>query len=116
MKIINNFGKLDKLESDIDASCIGAFDGIHLGHQQLITETKKISNNFQIITFDQVPKIKMDKRRTTGPYNSRKLRPLINPHLKNELFKTFKPKLTFDGDLILNKESTNYLFQLFLNN
>ena len=92
MKIINNFGKLDKLESDIDASCIGAFDGIHLGHQQLINETKKISNNFQIITFDQVPKIKMDKRRTTGPYNSRKLRPLINPHLKNDLFKSFKPK------------------------
>ena len=39
-----------------DVTCIGAFDGVHLGHQALINMAKSISTKYQILTFDPVPK------------------------------------------------------------
>ena len=39
-----------------EVTCIGAFDGVHLGHQALINMAKSISTKYQILTFDPVPK------------------------------------------------------------
>ena len=39
-----------------EVTCIGAFDGVHLGHQALINTAKSISSKYQILTFDPVPK------------------------------------------------------------
>ena len=39
-----------------EVTCIGAFDGVHLGHQALINMAKSISSKYQILTFDPVPK------------------------------------------------------------
>ena len=39
-----------------DVTCIGAFDGVHFGHQALINMAKSISTKYQILTFDPVPK------------------------------------------------------------
>lgn len=56
MKIYNEFAIHDKVEIPSDASCLGAFDGIHLGHQKLFENARAKYSNFQIITFDIVPK------------------------------------------------------------
>jgi riboflavin kinase/FMN adenylyltransferase len=36
--------------------CLGYFDGIHLGHQKLILEAKKIKRPLALLTFDRNPK------------------------------------------------------------
>ncbi len=62
MKTYLSFSKDDSIESLVDATCIGAFDGVHKGHVELIKKTKEISENFQIVTFNVIPKIYFDKQ------------------------------------------------------
>ena len=62
MNIYDHFSSKDVVNSEIDISCIGAFDGLHLGHLELIKSTFNCSNNFQIITFDTLPKIFFNKK------------------------------------------------------
>ena len=76
-----NFGRKDVIESDIDVTCIGAFDGLHKGHIELINKTKQISNNFQIVTFNEIPKI----------YFNNSLKPLLDNKKRNIIFKKLKP-------------------------
>ena len=45
MKIYDNFGKDDSITSDVEVTCIGAFDGVHKGHIELINKTKEINKN-----------------------------------------------------------------------
>ena len=93
-----NFGENDFIESDIDVTCIGAFDGIHRGHLELINKTKQISNNYQIVTFNEIPKI----------YFNNALKPLLDNEKRNNIFKQLKPTnliyLKFDE---INKVSTD---------
>jgi len=56
MNIYESFTQKDFVNTQSDITCLGAFDGVHLGHQKLIEEAKKIDTNFQLITFDIVPK------------------------------------------------------------
>ncbi len=56
MKIYKNFTSDNYIDEDISAVCIGGFDGVHLGHQELLKFTKQSSNNYQIVTFDTLPK------------------------------------------------------------
>jgi riboflavin kinase/FMN adenylyltransferase len=44
------------LDAKPEVTCIGAFDGVHLGHQALVNMAKSISSKYQILTFDPVPK------------------------------------------------------------
>ncbi len=81
MKIYDNFGFNDSIESDIEVTCIGAFDGLHKGHIELINRTKEINNNFQIVTFNVIPKLYFDKR----------LKPLLDNENKNNIFSDLKP-------------------------
>jgi len=56
MNIYESFSQKDFVNTKSEIACLGAFDGVHLGHQKLIEETQKIDTNFQLITFDIVPK------------------------------------------------------------
>ena len=81
MKIYDNFGKDDSITSDVEVTCIGAFDGVHKGHIELINKTKEINKNFQIVTFDEIPKLFFDKS----------LKPLLGNESKNNIFNDLKP-------------------------
>ena len=81
MKIYDNFGKDDSIASDVEVTCIGAFDGVHKGHIELINKTKEINKNFQIVTFDEIPKLYFDKS----------LKPLLDNKNKNNIFNDLKP-------------------------
>ena len=81
MKIYDNFGKDDAIKSDVEVTCIGAFDGVHKGHIELINKTKEINNNFQIVTFDKIPKLYFDKS----------LKPLLDNENRNKIFNNLKP-------------------------
>lgn len=82
MKIFSSFGNSENIEDSVQSTCIGAFDGVHLGHQNLIQKTKNISNSFQIVTFDKVPKNYFD--------SNHKL--LSTNEFKSKIFSNFKPK------------------------
>ena len=56
MNVYDNLNFNEVLEAKPDVTCIGAFDGVHLGHQALVNMAKSISTKFQILTFDPVPK------------------------------------------------------------
>ena len=81
MRIYKNFTTDNFIDDDIPAVCIGGFDGLHLGHQELLKYTKESSNIFQIVTFDTLPKKYFN--------NEHKL--LTTNDEKVELFKKFNP-------------------------
>ena len=81
MRIYKNFTSDNYIDDDIPAVCIGGFDGVHLGHQELLKHTKESSNLFQIVTFDILPKKYFN--------NEHKL--LTTNYEKIELFKKFEP-------------------------
>ena len=81
MKTYQDFKKDEVIESKIDVTCIGAFDGLHRGHIELIKKTKEIDNNFQIVTFNEIPKIYFDNN----------LKPLLDKNNKNKIFNEYKP-------------------------
>ena len=56
MNVYDSLNLNEILEANPDVTCIGAFDGVHLGHQTLINMAKSISSKYQILTFDPVPK------------------------------------------------------------
>ena len=56
MNVYDSLNLHEILEANPDVTCIGAFDGVHLGHQALINMAKSISSKYQILTFDPVPK------------------------------------------------------------
>ena len=81
MKTYQDFKKDEVIESKINVTCIGAFDGLHRGHIELIKKTKEIDNNFQIITFNEIPKIYFDNN----------LKPLLGNDKRNSIFDEYKP-------------------------
>ncbi len=81
MKTYQDFKKDEVIESKIDVTCIGAFDGLHRGHIELIKKTKEINNNFQIVTFNEIPKIYFDNN----------LKPLLDKNNRNIIFNEYKP-------------------------
>jgi len=59
MKIYNNINSVDKKFVN-SVLAIGNFDGVHLGHQELLKKayifSRKLKKNFGIFTFDPLPK------------------------------------------------------------
>ena len=74
MKIYNNPSLDQKHLNGVIA--IGNFDGLHLGHQKVISEAKKkaIKNKipFGVMTFEPVPKIFLKKKIKNHKINSLK--------------------------------------------
>ena len=56
MKIIEFNHPNDVLNKEEVAICIGAFDGIHLGHQQLINKLQETKLKRALLTFNPTPK------------------------------------------------------------
>ena len=81
MRIHKNFTSDNYIDEEVSAVCIGGFDGVHLGHQELLKFTKETSNIFQIVTFDILPKKYFN--------NEHKL--LTTNNDKIELFKKYEP-------------------------
>ena len=72
MKIYNNANLIRKHHKAVLA--IGNFDGIHLGHQKVITDVKKKAKKNKlpcgIMTFEPVPLMFFDKRKKNHRINS----------------------------------------------
>ena len=81
MRIYKNFTSDNFIDEEISALCIGGFDGVHLGHQELLKFTKESSNIFQIITFDILPKKYFNNEHKLLTANNEKI----------ELFKKYEP-------------------------
>ena len=81
MRIYKNFTSDNYIDEEVPAVCIGGFDGVHLGHQELLKYTNESSNIFQIVTFDILPKKFFN--------NEHKL--LTTNNDKIELFKKYEP-------------------------
>lgn len=56
MNVYENLDINTNLDNNPDITCIGAFDGVHLGHMELIKFAKTVSSKYQILTFDPIPK------------------------------------------------------------
>ena len=55
MKVYDNLDISKVIEAKPDITCIGAFDGIHVGHQALINLAKTLRSNYQRLTVHQDP-------------------------------------------------------------
>ena len=97
MKIYNNSTPETSIENSSGVVCIGGFDGIHLAHQQLFRKTISISTEFDIITFEVIPKI----------YFNEDLKPLISNKGREKIFSTFNP----NNLIYLNFENFNKISQ-----
>ena len=104
MNIYESFSRKDFVDTQSDTTCLGAFDGVHLGHQKLIEETQKIDTNFQLITFDIVPK----------KYFNSQHQLITNNKTKTKMISRYKPEnliyLKFDEFMNMEKnEFCNFL-------
>ena len=97
MNIYNNSTPDTNIENSSGVVCIGGFDGIHLAHQQLFKKTISISTEFDIITFEVIPKI----------YFNEDLKPLISNKGREKIFSTFNP----NNLIYLNFENFNKISQ-----
>lgn len=72
------------------ALCIGVFDGIHLGHQEILNKVVNNSLYSVVITFNSNPKMKTGRREH--------VKPLLSENLKTQLFE----KMGFDLQVIID--------------
>ncbi len=90
MKIYKKVNTKDKINNNSEIVCIGAFDGVHLAHQELFKKTRDLNKKFDIVTFDVLPKI----------YFNDSLKPIVSNKERNEIFQSFSPQnlihLNFD--------------------
>ena len=49
MKIYKKVNTKDKINNNSEIVCIGAFDGVHLAHQQLFRKTRDLNKKFDIL-------------------------------------------------------------------
>ena len=82
MKIYEKLDTTAKISDNSEIICIGAFDGVHLAHQELFKKTRDLNKQFDIVTFDVLPKI----------YFNDSLKPLVSKKERSKIFETFSPK------------------------
>jgi riboflavin kinase/FMN adenylyltransferase len=82
MKIYEKLDTTAKISDNSEIICIGAFDGAHLAHQELFKKTRDLNKQFDIVTFDVLPKI----------YFNDSLKPLVSKKERSKIFETFRPK------------------------
>ena len=102
MKIYNNINAVDKkfLNSVL---AIGNFDGVHLGHQELLRKaylfSRKINKKFGIFTFDPLPKDFFNK-------NDNKI---LNINDKIEIIKKFRADFFIKQNFNLNFSKISHI-------
>ena len=102
MKIYNNINAVDKkfLNSVL---AIGNFDGVHLGHQELLRKayifSRKINKKFGIFTFDPLPKDFFNK-------NDNKI---LNINDKIEIVKKFRADFFIKQNFNLNFSKISHI-------
>ncbi len=95
MRIYKNFTSDNFIDDDIPAVCIGGFDGVHLGHQELLKFTKESSNTFQIVTFDTLPKKYFNNEHKLLTTNNKKIELFNKFEPSNLVFINFKHVMNF---------------------
>ena len=56
MEIIQDNEEMQNSQLESDTACIGTFDGMHLGHQELLKQTYKIGGEkYTVVTFNEMP-------------------------------------------------------------
>ena len=56
MKIIQDNEEMQNSQLESDTACIGTFDGMHLGHQELLKHTYTIGGEkYTVVTFNEMP-------------------------------------------------------------
>ena len=83
MKIYKKLDTTEKINDNSEIVCIGAFDGVHLAHQELFKKTRDLNKQFDIVTFNVLPKI----------YFNASLKPLVSKKERNEILKHLVQKI-----------------------
>ena len=90
MKIYKNFTSDDNILNDVSTTCIGGFDGVHQGHQQLIKSAYNFNKDYQIVTFDTLPKKYFNKDHKLLTTNETKTKLIQNFNPSNLVFINFE--------------------------
>ena len=81
----------------IESICIGKFDGLHHGHQTLITKTKELSPNFGILTFNPPPFVFFQKNAKTLFTEREKIATFQSNQIPNVIIIEFDAELSQMG-------------------
>jgi len=83
MKIYEKLDTTAKISDNSEIICIGAFDGVHLAHQELFKKTRDLNKQFDIVTFNVLPKI----------YFNDSLKPLVQKKREMKFLKHLVQKI-----------------------
>ena len=114
MRIYNNFTSDNYIEDEISAVCIGGFDGVHLGHQELLNFTKESCKIFQIATFDVLPKKYFNNEHKLLTTNNEKIQIFNKFEADNLVFINFEHVMKFSPktfcDMLKNNMNVNSIY------
>ena len=90
MKIYEKLDTTTKISDNSEIICIGAFDGVHLAHQELFKKTRDLNKQFDIVTFDVLPKI----------YFNDSLKPLVSKNERSKISVSYTHLTLPTSDLV----------------
>ena len=107
MKIYKNFTSDDNILNDVSTTCIGGFDGVHQGHQQLIKSAYNFNKDYQIVTFDTLPKKYFNKDHKLLTTNETKTKLIQNFNPSNLVFINFGHVVNYSPNEFCNMLKIN---------
>jgi len=107
MKIYENFDSNKYIQNEVSNTCIGGFDGMHQGHQQLIKSAINLNEDYQVVTFDKLPKKFFNNNHKLLTTNKEKVRLIENFKPINLVFINFEHVMKFSPKEFCNMLKTN---------
>ncbi len=107
MKIYKNFTSDDNILNGVSTTCIGGFDGVHQGHQQLIKSAHNFNKDYQIVTFDTLPKKYFNKDHKLLSTNETKTKLIQNFNPSNLVFINFDHVVNYSPNEFCNMLNIN---------
>jgi len=107
MKIYEDFDSTKYIDNDITSTCIGGFDGVHQGHQQLIKSAVNFNEDYQVVTFDILPKKYFSNEHKLLTTNVSKIKLIEEFKPKNIVFINFEQIMKFSPEEFCNMLKTN---------
>tara|TARA_B100000965_G_scaffold217414_1_gene181988 strand:- start:264 stop:1157 length:894 start_codon:yes stop_codon:yes gene_type:complete len=107
MKIYENFDSSKYIQKEVLNTCIGGFDGMHQGHQELIKSATKFNDDYQIVTFDTLPKKFFNNKHKLLTTNEEKIKLIQNFKPVNLVFINFEHVMKFTPNEFCNMLRTN---------